>query len=119
MNTLLLVPLVFINGFEVYMFIMVTSGDLSIHFIHLFFRERERNISVWLLFVRPLLGPWTTTQECVLTRNRTSNTLVGRPALNPLSHSSQGSLCIHYEHLKLAKLQRGLRLLVWPRQGPW
>ena len=28
--------------------------------------ERERNISVWLPLVRPLLGAWPATQACAL-----------------------------------------------------
>ena len=38
----------------------------------------------------PLLGTWPATQACALTGNRTSDPLVRRPVLNPLSHSSQG-----------------------------
>ena len=53
-------------------------------------KERERNVSVWLPLVRPLLRTWPTTQACALTGNRTSNSLVCRPALKPLSHTSQG-----------------------------
>ena len=40
--------------------------------------------------MRPLLGTWPATPACVLTGNRTGNLLVRRPALNPLSHTSQG-----------------------------
>ena len=32
------------------------------------------------------------TQACALTGNETSNPLVGRPALNPISHASQGEV---------------------------
>ena len=32
-------------------------------------KERERNISVWLPLVRPLLGTWPATQACALTEN--------------------------------------------------
>ena len=39
---------------------------------------------------RPLLGTWPAIQACALTGNRTSEPLVGRPALNPLSHTTQG-----------------------------
>ena len=39
-----------------------------------------------------LLGIWRTTQACALTENRTSDPLVHRPALNPLSHTSQGPI---------------------------
>ena len=41
--------------------------------------------------MRPLLEPWTATQPCALTGNRTGDPLVRRPALNPLSHTSQGT----------------------------
>ena len=51
---------------------------------------RERNINVWLPLECPLLGTWPTTQACALTGNITSDPLVHRPALNPLSHTSQG-----------------------------
>ena len=53
-------------------------------------KERDRNINVWLLLERPLLGTWHTTQACAPMRNPTSNALVHRLALNPLSHTSQG-----------------------------
>ena len=53
-------------------------------------KERERNINVWLLFASPLLGIWPATQACALTGNRTDDPLVGRPTLNPQSHTSQG-----------------------------
>ena len=53
--------------------------------------EREgRNINMWLPLERPPLGTWPATQACALTGNWTSNPLVCRPALNPLSHTSQG-----------------------------
>ena len=54
--------------------------------------ERGENINVWLPSARPSLGTHSTTQACTLTGNRTSDTLVRRPALNPLSHTSQGSI---------------------------
>ena len=52
--------------------------------------EREGNISVYLPLARPLLGTWPATQACALTGNQTSDPLVHRPALNPLSHTCQG-----------------------------
>ena len=52
--------------------------------------ERERNVNVWLSLMRPLLGTWPATQAYALTGNQTSNPLVHRPALNSLSHTSQG-----------------------------
>ena len=54
---------------------------------------RRRNIHVWLPLGRPFLGTWPATQACALTGNRTGDSLVCRPALNPLSHTSQGSIC--------------------------
>ena len=42
--------------------------------------------------MRPLLGTWPATQACALTGYQTSDPLVHRPALNPLSHMGQGSL---------------------------
>ena len=51
--------------------------------------ETERN-NVWLPLMHPLLGTWPTTQARVLTGNRTSDLLVRRLALNPLSNTSQG-----------------------------
>ena len=53
-------------------------------------KERERNINVWLHFECPILGTWPTTQACALPGNRTSDPLVCRPALNPLTYTSQG-----------------------------
>ena len=42
----------------------------------------------------PLLGTWPATQTYALTRSRTRDPLVQRPALNPLSHTSQGYFSI-------------------------
>ena len=53
-------------------------------------KERERNINVWLPFTLPVLVTWPATQACALTGNQTSNPLVHRPMLNPLSYTSQG-----------------------------
>ena len=55
-------------------------------------KERERNISVWLLLTCPLLGTWPTTQACALTENQTNNPLVCRPVHIPLSHTSQRTI---------------------------
>ena len=49
----------------------------------------ERNTE-WLPLARPQLGTWPTTQACAQTGTRTSDLSVCRPALNPLSHTSQG-----------------------------
>ena len=54
-------------------------------------KERERSTHVWLpLPHTPPLRTWPTTQACAPTGNWTSDPLVCRPALNPLSHTSQG-----------------------------
>ena len=45
-----------------------------------------------LPLTRPLLGTWPATQARALTGNRTSNPLVRRLALHPLSHTSQGAI---------------------------
>ena len=47
---------------------------------------------MWLPLTCPLLGTWLATQACALTGNRTGNPLVRRLALDPLSHTSQGSI---------------------------
>ena len=60
----------------------------------------ERNICQVPL-AHPQLGTWSTTQACALTGNQTSDLLVHRPVLNPLSHTSWGrnlfvkKLCIY------------------------
>ena len=55
-------------------------------------KERERNINTWLSLAMPPTGDLAhnATQACALTENRTGDPLVRRPALNPLSHTSQG-----------------------------
>ena len=58
-------------------------------------KERERNINAWLPVTCPPLGTWPTTQACALTGNWFSEILVRRPALNPLSHTSQGHFFIY------------------------
>ena len=73
------------------------TSNIFKDFIYLFLqrregkeKERERNISVWLPLVHPLLRTWPTTQSCALTGNQIGDPLVHRPALNLLSHTSQG-----------------------------
>ena len=72
-------------------------GFFKKDFIYLFLEkgegkeeERERDINAWLPLLHPLLRTWPTTQACTLTGNRTSDPLVHKPGLNPLSHTSQG-----------------------------
>ena len=74
----------FINDF-IYLFLERGEGKE---------KERERNISVWLSFACPLLGTWPTTQACALMGNRTADPVLCSPALNPLSHTSQGCFLI-------------------------
>ena len=68
-------------------------------------KEKERNINVWLLLMRPLLGTLFVIQACALTGNGTCDTLVCRLALNPLSHTSQGTnqLFIVFANLQCSK----------------
>ena len=72
-------------------------------------KERERNVSVWSPLERTPPRIWPATQACALPRNRTSDPLVCRPALNPLSYTSQGcillltlwqSWCFSWQQLK-------------------
>ena len=54
-------------------------------------REDGRETSMCgCLFCAPLLGTWPTIQACALTGNWTTDPLVHRPALSPLSHTCQG-----------------------------
>ena len=53
-------------------------------------REGEKHQCV-VASCAPLMGTWPTTQACALTGNRTVNPFVCRPALHPLSHTSQSS----------------------------
>ena len=53
---------------------------------------------MWLRLMCPLLGTWPATQACALTGNQTSNPLVCRLALNPLSHTSQGKILSFLGH---------------------
>ena len=55
-------------------------------------REGEKHQCVIASHV-PLTGTWSEIQTCTLTGNQTGNTLVRRPALSPLSHTSQGQCC--------------------------
>ena len=57
-------------------------------------KERGRNINVRemvsCLSHTPPLGTWPATQACALAGSGTGNLSFHRPALNPLSHTSQG-----------------------------
>ena len=93
---------IFLNPNEWFFFFLSFKKNCSlfnIYFLrfHLFLdrgegreKERERCINVWLLLVRPLLRTWPTTQTWALSGNWTSDCLVCRLVLNPLSHTIQG-----------------------------
>ena len=49
---------------------------------------------MWLPLKHPLLGTWPANQACALSGHQTSDLLVRRPALSPLSHTSQGSFLL-------------------------
>ena len=68
-------------------------------------KEMERNINVWLPLVYPLLRTWPATQAFALTGNQTSNPLVFRLALDPLSHTSQGRTSFLGSVYKLAQIK--------------
>ena len=92
---LILYPATLLNSFISFnsffggVFRVFFSFFKKILFIYIF-RQRERNINVWLPVMRLLLGSCPATQACVLTGNRTGDTLVRRLVLIPLSHTSQG-----------------------------
>ena len=73
--------------FEIFIYLFLEMGRGE--------REKlmcERNID-WLPLTHAPTGDWPATQACALTGNQTVNPLVLRPALNPPSHTSQGSFC--------------------------
>ena len=75
--------------------------------------ERERNIHVWLPLMCPLLGTRSTTQACALTGNQTCNLFVHRPALSPLSYTSQGKKRNLKRVNDLPKIMVGGRTQCW------
>ena len=83
-------------------------------------REKERETSVWeryiywLSLAHPQLGTQPTTQACVLTWNQTGDLWVPRPALSPLSHTSQGQDEISNKNLNLGLKREEKRWL-----QPW
>ena len=77
---------------------MVVHLWVFLRFYLFIFREKGRREGEKYQYVvascAPHTGTWPTTQACAQTGNRTSDLLVCRPALNPLSHTSQG-LVVH------------------------
>ena len=70
-------------------------------------KERERNINVWLPLTHSLLRTWPATQACALTGNPSGDPLVRRVALNPQSHTSQGTFIFRMFYIL------GLFLSLW------
>ena len=66
-------------------------------------RERGEKHQCVVVSHAPLLGTWPATQACALNGNRTGDPLVCRPALNPLSHTSQGKKSFLIDKQKLYK----------------
>ena len=82
-------------------------------------RQREKHQCV-VASHTPLLGTWPATQAQALAGNWTSNPLVHRPALNPLSHTSQGYVLIwEREEGKESERQRGRKTSTWERNLNW
>ena len=71
-------------------------------------RNREKETSMCVCHLSAPLGTWPTTQACAPTGNGTSDPLVHRPALNPLSHTGQGRLSlfeVYNVYIKLLTLK--------------
>ena len=72
---------------------------------------------MWLPLTHPLLGNWPTAQACALPGNGTGEPLVCRPALSPLSHTSQGCTGIMNE-VERAKSESGRGKGLWQQVLP-
>ena len=86
--------LIFISFFP-YFPVYFSKYFLNILFIYVFVereegRKRGGETSMCGCLSCAPLGTWLTTQACALIGNQTHDPLVHRPALNPLSHTSQG-----------------------------
>ena len=56
------------------------------------YKERERNISVWLSLFCPVLETWPATQASALTRNQTGDPLVHRPGAQSTKPHQSGQI---------------------------
>ena len=66
-------------------------------------RKRRRETSMCGYPSHALTGDLPASRACALSGNRTGDLFIRRPALNPLSHTSQGiSFFINLEYLKMA-----------------
>ena len=92
-------------------------------------RGRETSMCGCLLHA-PSLGTRTVTQACALAGNRTRDPLLRRPALNPLSHTSQGQNAVFLNTWGLSSALLTLRGRwcanhltgvegSWRRRGAW
>ena len=82
----LLIPLYFETSvwklfLRLYLFIFKRAG-----------KEGRTSVCGCLSHARPCLETWPATQACPMTGNWTGNSLVCRPVLSPLSHTSQSSV---------------------------
>ena len=68
---------------------------------------------MWLPLEGPLLGTGLTTQACALMGNQTSYLVVHRPALNSLSHTSQGNFFIVSRSQKEHAYTKQNSLFIW------
>ena len=101
-----------------------SSTYFFLHFIYLFEmgegteKEREGNIDQ-LLLAHPQQGTWPTTQACALTGSGTCDLSVCRPALIPLSHTSQGSFSSTYKCDQISNILKKYQLLHSPPFVKW
>ena len=77
-------------------------------------RRDDVSLRVWLPLALPLLGTWFATQACALTGTRTSDPLVPRPVLSPLSHTSQGQSLLSSQLRPLLQLHHSSASLSSP-----
>ena len=89
-------------------------------------KESKRNINVWLPFTCPQVGTWPTTQACALTGNQTSDPLIHRLELNPLSHTSRGCTQSFINKIpgnvrvgRMTTIWLALRLIFFIITAPW
>ena len=83
----LLKPRSFFFFFKDFIYLFLETGERRE-------KEKERNVNVWLPLTCHPFGTGPATQVCAFTGNQTRDPLVHRPALNPISHTSQGDFLI-------------------------
>ena len=70
-------------------------------YLRIFREEKEGKHQCVVASSAHSTGDWLKTQACALTGNWTSDPLVHRPVLNPLSHTSQGQENFYFKELLL------------------